>query len=305
MTSKQSQPLIDHYRLSNQRAARVPPLPLDDARDLGEHWGDVTAEPGGVDYLEVDAGGVPAMWAVPHGADPSRALLCLHGGGFVSGSMYTHRKMFAHLACAAGIRALVVDYRRTPEHRYPAPLDDAAAAYRWLLDQGVPPDHIAVTGDSAGGGLTITTMLRARQLGLPLAAALMPLSPWVDMELTGGTMATNRATDVLFGGDTPMDIGALVDMFLGPDGDRTDPLASPVYGDLTGFPPIYIQVSGAEMLLDDARRLDGHAREHGVEVRLDVFPDQQHTFQMSAGRAPEADEAIARLAAWVRPRLGL
>jgi epsilon-lactone hydrolase len=305
MPSKQSQPLIDHYRLSNRQAARVPPLPLDEARDLGEHWGDVTAEPGGVDYLEVDAGGVPAMWAVPHGADPSRALLCLHGGGFVSGSMYTHRKMFAHLARAAGVRALVIDYRRTPGHMHPAPVDDATSAYRWLLDQSVLPVHIAVTGDSAGGGLTITTMLRAREQGLPLAAALMPLSPWIDMELTGGTMATNRATDVLFGGDTPMDIGALVDMFLGPDGDRTDPLASPVYGDLTGFPPIYIQVSGAEMLLDDARRLDGHAREHGVEVRLDVFPDQQHTFQMSAGRAPEADEAIARLAAWVRPRLGL
>ena len=305
MPSKEMQPLIDHYRRSNAVAAMVPPLPLEQARDVNEHWGDVTAEPGGVDYVEVDAGGVPAMWAAPHGADATRVLLCLHGGGFVGGSMYTHRKMFGHLAKTAGARALIVHYRRTPEHLHPAPVDDATAAYRWLLDQGIAAEHIAVTGDSAGGGLTITTMLRAREQGLPVAGALMPLSPWVDMELLGASMVSKRPTDVLFGGETPMNIDGLVQMWLGPDGDRTDPLANPLYADLTGFPPIYVQVGGDEMLLDDALRLDAHARKCGIDVQLDVFPSQQHTFQMSAGRAPEADDAVRRLAAWVRPRLGL
>ncbi|WP_433324798.1 alpha/beta hydrolase [Spirillospora sp. CA-294931] len=296
--------LIDHYRASNRAATAYPPLTLEQARDVDERWGDITAEPGGVDYLETDAGGVPALWAEPHGCARDRVLLCLHGGGFIGGSMYTHRKMFGHLAKAAGVRALIPHYRRTPEHRHPAPVDDATTAYAWLLDQGIEPGAIAVTGDSAGGGLTVTTMLSARDRGLPLAAALLPFSPWVDLEFTGETIVSRRGTDVLFGGDTPMNLTALVEMFLG-DGDRRDPLVSPIHADLTGLPPMYIQVSEDEMLLDDARRLDEHARKHGVEVRLDEFPGQQHTFQMSAGRSPVADDAIARMAAWVRPRLGL
>ncbi len=305
MPSRESEQLIAHYRKSNALATMDPPLPLSELRDHNEHWGDVTAEPGGVDYLEVDAGGVPAMWAVPHGCAADRVLLCLHGGGFVGGSMYTHRKMFAHLAKAAGVRALIPHYRRTPEFQHPAPVEDATAAYAWLLDSGITPAHIAVTGDSAGGGLCITTMVLARTRGLPLAAALLPISPWTDLVTTGASLVTNRPTDAMFGGDRPMDVGTLVAMFLGPDGDPTDPLANPAHADLTGFPPMYIQAGGAEMLLDDARLLADLAAKHGVEARLDVFPDQQHTFQMSAGRAPEADDAIARLAAWVRPRLGL
>jgi acetyl esterase/lipase len=125
------------------------------------------------------------------------------------------------------------------------------------------------------------------------------------MAFTGGSHVANQPIDVLFGGDTPMDLQALVTMFLGEGADPRDPLASPLYADLTGFPPMYVQVGGAEMLLDDARMLEEHARKSGVDVRLDVFPDQQHTFQMSAGYAPEADDAIGRMAAWARPRLGL
>lgn len=305
MSSSQSQPLNDHYRRGNALASRNPPASLAEARDQDEHWGDVTAEPGGVDYLEIDAGGVPALWAVPTGWAADRVLLCLHGGGFIGGSMFTHRKLFAHLAKAAGVRALIPHCRRTPEHTHPAPVEDATTAYRWLLDQGISADHIAVTGDSAGGGLTVTTMLRARKLGLPTAAALLPISPWVDLEFLGESLVTNRDTDILFGGATPMDLEQLVRMFLGEDGNRKDPLISPLYADISGLPPMYIQVGGAEMLLDDSRRLEEHARKSGLEVRLDVFPGQQHTFQMSAGRDPAADDAIGRQAAWVRPKLGL
>jgi epsilon-lactone hydrolase len=304
MPTKQSEALWEHWRNSNRNAALGLPLPSPRARDVDDPWGDVTAEPGGVDYLEVDAGGVPAMLAVPKDAAADRAILGLHGGGFIGGSMYTHRKMFAHLAKAAGARALVPNYRRTPEHQHPAPVDDSTAAYGWLLDQGIPAGNIALAGDSAGGGLTLTTVLRARERGLPDPAALLPISPWVDMTLSGESLVTNRATDLLFGGHTPFDVDGLVRMFLG-DGDRTDPLASPLHADLAGFPPMYIQVGGDEMLLDDARRLAERARAAGVEARLDVFPRQQHTFQMGAGRDPEADDAIGRLAEWVRPLLGL
>jgi monoterpene epsilon-lactone hydrolase len=304
MATESSQPLSEHYAEVAAALRADPPTPLDQVRDLVEHWGDVSTEPGGVDYLEVDAA-APSMWIIPHDAAEDRVLLCLHGGGFIGGSIYTHRKMFAHLAKAAGARALSVNYRRTPEHSHPAPLDDAFAAYSWLLEKGYDAQRIALAGDSAGGGLTVTTMLRARERGLPLAAALMPLSPWFDMELAGETITSNQPTDVLFGGPEPMNLQLLVHMFLGEGGDRRDPLASPLHADLSGLPPIYIQVGGAEMLLDDSQQFYERAQAAGIDVRLDVFAGQQHTFHMSVGRAPEADDAIARLAEWVRPRIGL
>jgi epsilon-lactone hydrolase len=244
-----------------------------------ERWEMVTGEPGGTDYLETDAGGVPAMWAVPKGCAADRVLLCLHGGGFVVGSMYTHRKLFGHIAKAVGARALIPDFRRPPEHVHPAPLQDAVTAYGWLLEQGIDASHVAFTGDSAGSGL--------------------------DMEYTGESLVSNRGKDALFEGKEA--IQALAGIFLGEGGSPQDPLATPLYADLAGLPPMYIQVSGDELLLDDSRRLAEHARNAGMEVRLDIFGGQQlqHTFQFSAGRAPEADEAIRRLAEWVRPKLGL
>jgi len=264
-------------------------------------WELLTDEPGGVDYAETDAGGVPAMWAVPKASAEDRVLVCVHGGGFVAGSMYTHRKLYAHLAKGIGARALIVGYRLLPEGVHPIPVDDVLAAYRWLLDQGITADHIAFTGDSAGGGLSITAQLRAREEGLPLPAATMLMSPWVDMEVTGETMVSNGGKDALF---NQAWIKQLADGYLSGT-DPRDPLATPLYGDLRGLGPIYIQVGDQELLLDESRRLAALAEKAGVEVRLDVFPDQQHSFQMMAGRAPEADEAIRRLAEWARPNLGL
>jgi epsilon-lactone hydrolase len=275
---------------------------LDAARDFGENWEALTAEPGGVDYIETDAGGVPAMWAVPKGCREDRVILCFHGGGFFSGSMYTHRKMFAHFAKAIGCRALIVHYRRSPEHIHPAQVNDALAAYRWLLDQGIPSNQVAFTGDSAGGGLSITALLLARDKGLPMPAATMPISAWFDMEATGGSMESNQGRDLLLNREWVKSLGAMV---LGERGNPRDPYVNPLYGDLKGLPPVYMHVGGEEVLLDDSLRLAAHARKAGVEVRLDVFPGMQHTFQMAAGRAPESDESIRRFAGWVRPKLGL
>jgi len=267
-----------------------------------EHWGDVTAEPGGVDYIETNAGGVTALWAVPKGCAEDRVLLCMHGGGYVTASMYTHRKVYGHVAKAISCRALILHYRRAPEHVHPAPVDDAVTAYRWLLDQGVASRYIALTGDSAGGALAVTTLLRARERNLPMPTATMPLSPWVDWEITGETLVSNREKDAIVQKEV---VEVMATTFLGEGGNRRDPLANPLYADLKGLPPMYIQVGGDETLLDDSRRLAECARKAGVDVRLDEFPEMQHVFHFSAGHAPEADDAIRKLAEWVRPKLGL
>jgi acetyl esterase/lipase len=298
MASRQSKALAKLYQDWLRLPGKNPDWTADDLRQMNEGWQVLTTEPGGVDYLEVDAGGVPAMWAHPKGAREDRVLLSIHGGGYVGGSMYTHRKMFAHLAKALGARALIVDYRLLP---HPMPVDDALTAYRWLLEQGINPEHIAVTGDSAGGGLSLTTQLRARDQGRPLPAATMLISPWVDLDVTGETMVTNQGKDALF---NKAWVEGLAATFLNGTHPH-DPYASPMYADLSGLGPIYIHVGDQELLLDESRELARRAEQAGVDVRLDIFPEQQHTFHMMAGYAPEADDAIRRFADWVRPKLGL
>jgi epsilon-lactone hydrolase len=295
--SKQSEAVKRHWAAARLAFAQ-PGEPDVEASDNA--WSTLTAEPRDVDYLETDAGGVPAMWAVPKGVAEDRVLLCMHGGGSVGGSIYSHRKMFGHLAKAAGARALLVGYSLAPGNNYPTQVDEATSAYRWLLDQGVDAAHIAFTGDSFGGGLAITTQLLAREQGLPLPSASMPYSPWVDMEAVGESYDTNRDLDAFFSREL---VRGLASIYLGEGGDPRDPLANPLYAELAGLGPIYIQVGGDEVLLDDSRRLAERAYTAGVDVRLDVFPDMQHTFQMAAGRAPEADDAIRRMADWVVPKL--
>jgi monoterpene epsilon-lactone hydrolase len=275
---------------------------LDAARDFGENWESLTAEPQGVDYIETDAGGVQAMWAVPKGCKEDRVILCLHGGGFFSGSMYTHRKLFGHFAKSIGCRALILNYSRSPEHQHPAQVNDSLAAYKWLLDQGIRAQHIALAGDSAGGNLAITTLLLARDRGLPMAAASMPFCAWFDMVGVGESRESNSGKDVLFNIQWIKDMAGMV---IGEKGNPKDPYASPIYADLKGLPPIYLQAGGDEMLLDDSTLLAERARKAGIEVRLDVFPGMQHTFHMAAGRAPESNDAISRYAEWVKPKLGL
>ena len=197
MASKQTEELNKLYLEWVAALKANPEMPLDELRHMFEQWERITGEPGGVDYIETDAGGVPAMWAAPKNCAQDRVLLCAHGGGYVAGSMYTHRKVYAHVAKAIGCRALIVDYGRAPENVHPGPVNDMARSYKWLLDQGIRPSHVALIGDSAGGGLAVTTILRAREQGLPLPAATMPLSPWLDMDATGETFETNAAKDLI------------------------------------------------------------------------------------------------------------
>ena len=302
MASRESQHLKDLYGGWVERMAAQPEMDVATLRDMFEAWHLSTVEPTGVTYEEVDAGGVPAMWCIPTGADPSRVLFWTHGGGFVVGSMHTHRKVAGHLAKATGARALVIDYRRAPEHPYPAQLEDALTAYRWLLGQGVQPGHIATTGDSAGGNLATSMVIRLRDQGDPMPAAIMPLSPWYDMEGKGETLDSRAEVDVLVQREI---LQGMATMFLGEGGPATDPLANPLFADPTGLPPMLIQVGDHECLLDDSVRFAEGARSAGVDVTVEVEPEMQHVFHFLAGRAPEADKAIDRLAAWVRPKLGL
>lgn len=301
MASPQAESLKTLYRSWADRMAANPEMDLDTLRDLFEGWHLPTAEPEGVTYAEVDAGDVPAIWCNPIGAAEDRVIVFTHGGGYVVGSMHTHRKLAGHLAKRVGCRALVIDYKRAPEHPHPAPTADAVTAYRWLLDQGIEPGHIATCGDSAGGGMCTAMVIQARDEGLPLPAAIMPLSPWYDMEGKGATLDSNAAVDVLVQREILMNMAAT---FLG-SASPSDPLANPLYADLTGLPPVLIQVGGDETLLDDSHRFAERARTAGVDVSVEVYPEMQHVFHFMAGRAPEADEALDRLAVWVKPKLGL
>jgi epsilon-lactone hydrolase len=278
-----------------------PDAELQDMREMYAHFAALTSEPAGVLWTETDAGGVPAIWADPEGGAADRVLMYVHGGGYVIGAATYYRNLTGHLAAALGCRVLNVDYRLAPEHPHPAAVEDSTTAYRWLLDQGIAPAHIAISGDSAGGGLTVATLLNIRDNGLPQPAAAVPLSPWVDMEGTGQSMTTNAERDVLVAAET---IKGMAEAFLQGQ-DSKDPLAAPLHADLTAVCPLYVQVGGDETLLDDSVRLADKARSVGVDVRLDVFPEMQHVFQMAAGNMPEADDAIGRIADWLKPRLGL
>ena len=301
MATKQSLANKAHYEALAKLVSTGSLTPQEQIEWNDIHWTALTAEPGGVDYLETSADGIPAMWIVPKNAAEDRVILYSHGGGFVSGSMYTHRKLVGHLAKAIGCRALLFDYPYAHEQPYPAQLDAALTAYRWLLSQRLDATRLALAGDSSGAILTFGILQRLRDHAVSQPAAVMILSGWLDLALTGASYETNREKDVFFsraGGDW------LVSRFLG-DRDRRDPYASPLYADLRGLPPMYLQAGADETLLDDSRMFAERARDAGVDIRLDVFPEMLHTFQMMAGRAPEADEAIARFAAWVRPLLGL
>jgi monoterpene epsilon-lactone hydrolase len=301
MASLESEAIKNFYRDLVEVLTKNPELGIEEIREMFEHWGDLTAEPGGIDYSEVDAGGVLAMWASPHDGTDSRILVCLHGGGYTSASMYSHRKLYGHLAKAVRCRALILNVRRAPEHPHPAAVEDATAAYAWLLDQGYHPKHIAAVGDSGGGGLAVALLVSARERGLPLPAAAMSLSGWFDMELTGQSMIDNEGKDLSM---TRASVDATASVFLG-TASRQDPLANLYFADLSGLPPLFLQVGEDELLLDDARGLADRAHAAGVQCRLDVWPEMQHVHQMMAGRAPEADAAIADLAEWIRPKLGV
>ena len=251
-------------------------------------------------YKRVNAGGVTAEWVTAEGAPESRVVLYLHGGGYIIGSTRTHRPLMAELSRASSARVLGLDYRLAPEHPFPAPIEDAVAAYRWLLNEGYDPARIAVAGDSAGGGLTVAALVQIRYVGLPMPGAAVCISPWVDMEGLGESMETRADADPMVGKE-----GLLLSAktYLGGSDPRA-PLAAPLYADLRGLPPTLIQVGDAEVLLDDSTRLAGIAREAGVHVEMDVWDDMIHVWHLFAPILPEGRQALSQAGEFIKKHTG-
>jgi len=303
MASPQAEAIKEQFRaLRASIDPDGPPPTLEQMRASMEPFAEMAPLPDGVTWEPVDAGGVPAIWAIPENGSADRVLLYVHGGGYVIGSAKIYERFTGHLANAVGCRVLNVDYRLAPEHPHPAAVDDTVTAYRWLLEQGIAPEHIAISGDSAGGGLTVAALLRIRDDGLPRPAAAVPMSPWIDLEGTGASMTGKADVDLLVGLEGLL---GMAQMFLGEQGDAKDPYAAPLHAELHDLPPLLIQVGEDETLLDDSTRLAERAEFAGVEVTLEIFPEMQHVFQVCCGTMPESTEAVAKLAEWLRPKLGL
>jgi len=274
------QPSIDLVRAGFEQLSTMFPVPAD-----------VKCEP-------ITAAGMKAEWVTAPGAATDHALLYLHGGGYAIGSINTHRALAASISRAAKARVLVIDYRLAPEHPHPAAVEDATAAYRWLVKQGLSPKRVAVAGDSAGGGLTLATLLALRDAGDALPACGVCLSPWVDLEGIGESMTSRADVDPMVQKEGLLQFAAL---YLGGKDPRTA-LAAPLYADLSGLPPLLIQVGTCETLLDDASRIAERARKVGVDVTYEPWEGMIHVWQLFAPMLDEGKQAIERIGRYIQQR---
>jgi acetyl esterase/lipase len=280
----------------------VPGLDLAIVRDIVETHHLASTEPEGVTYAEVDAGGVPGIMCIPEDADPGRALLHFHFGGSVGASMHSDRKAAGHIAKAAEARSLVVGFRLAPEHPYPAQVDDAETAYRWLLSQGYEPQNIGSTGQSIGGTLAVMLPLRLLANGEPTPGAIVSISPWADLTIQNPAVDENEKTDKMLSRNS-------LERFRGywlqdPALEFTDPQISLINADLTGLPPTSVYYGEYETLAGEGAELGRRLADFKVTSEVHPMPQGQHTFILSAGRVPETDQAIGRIGQWLRWHLG-
>jgi acetyl esterase/lipase len=265
---------------------------LDAIGSISPVAGDIRLEP-------TRANGVPAEWSLAPGSDPSNVLLFFHGGGYCSGSIVSHRGMVTEAGRAAGARTLAVEYRLAPEHPFPAAIEDARATYRFLLDRRIAPSKIAIGGDSAGGGLTLALMIALRDAGQLLPGCAWLVSPWVDLQMTGASLADKANVDPLI--SRPY-LEELASAYLAGT-DPAHPLVSPLHADLAGFPPLLVQVGSAETLLDDAVRIARRAGTADVRVRLEIWPHMIHAWHLWAAQLEDARRAIGSAGAFIRAQL--
>ncbi len=274
--------------------------PLAVARREWEASARLLVLPKGARFHAVDAGGVKSEWMEMPQVSRDRVFLLLHGGGYRSGSPRTHRKLAALLSRAAYAKVLTPDYRLAPEHPFPAAVKDALKAYGWLIEQGYQPQNIIVGGDSAGGGLTLSMLLALRDAGAALPRAVVLLSPWTDLTASSPSYERLRKLDPAITRKVLRESGRL---YAG-DRDPADPLASPLFADSTGLPPMLIHVGGDETMLDDSRLYAERARAAGVDVTLRVYEGMWHVHHHAAPEIPEAQAAIHDIAAFIRAQLG-
>ena len=276
------------------------PAGLGERRQRLDALGEQYPLPADVRVETAYANGVSAEWAATPEADSETVILYLHGGGYTTGSLKSHRHMVAQAGREARARTMALEYRLAPEHPFPAAVEDAVAGYRFLLSRGFSPNRIAVAGDSAGGGLTVALLVSLRDAGLPLPACAWCISPWVDLEGTGASMTAKATVDPM------VQQGYLIELaeaYLDGVNPRT-PLAAPLYADLKGLPPMLIQVGSAETLLDDAVRLAGAAGSADVRVRLEVWPDMIHVWQLFYQQVAAGRRALAEAGAFIRSNWG-
>jgi len=289
--------LFDLYANWSRRMHENPNMTIEDFRSMFDEWHQPTLEPDKVSYKFDVVAGVEGLWVYPEDADLSKVIIYTHGGGFAVGSSASHRKLVGHLAKHLGVSAFVVDYRRSPEHVFPAQIQDVTAVYKELLQCGFVAKNMLTAGDSAGGNLAISTVLNLRNEGIELPGAVITLSPWLDMEHKGETLISNDDTDVLITVDL---LKSMSQMFLGEHGDAENPLANPLKANYQVFPRLYINAGSVESLVDNATRLADIAKKEGVDVTLSVVDNMQHVFPFLAGRASEADQELAKIAQWFK-----
>ncbi|WAC90753.1 alpha/beta hydrolase fold domain-containing protein [Mycobacterium sp. Aquia_213] len=301
MVSTQAKEFAEFFGALSARSAN-PNFDLETIRDVIETMHVATKEPEGVTYAEVDAGGVQALWCIPVDADPDRVLLHNHLGGTVVASMHSDRKAAAHIAKAAGARSLVLNFRRSPENKFPAQLEDVRNAYNWLLQQGYRPENIASVGHSVGGNFAVGLAIALRDEGSALPGAIVSISPWVDLTLTNETYTSNADSDRLL--SLPLAQFFRSSWLDGTGVSPEDPRVSLLFADLSGLPPIAVSWGSDELLAGEdaefARRLEAA----GNDVLVREVEGGQHSFIIGAGWVPEVDEAIAEIGDWLRKKLG-
>jgi monoterpene epsilon-lactone hydrolase len=302
MASRELQLALELCRFS-RRSRRPTVVQLGRLAELRAEYDEIARchpLPDDVSYRAANAGGVSAEWLSGSNARVDRVILYLHGGCYATGSVETHRDLMTRLSIEASTRVLGINYRLAPVHPFPAAVEDATAAYRWLLGIGIEPARLAVAGDSAGAGLALAAITTIRDAGLPIPGAVVCLSPWVDLAVTGASMESKAIEDPIVSREMLLGWGKL---YLGGRDPRT-PLASPLYADLRGIPPMLIQVGSAEVLLDDSTRLAERALAQGVDTTLEVWPEMIHVWQSFAAILPEARQAIERIGKFVQTHLG-
>jgi monoterpene epsilon-lactone hydrolase len=300
MTSNESREFSQSWAALRERMSD-PDLDLATVRDIIETVHIAAKEPEGVTYEEVDAGGVEALWCVPANSEPRTVLLHNHMGGSVLTSMHCDRKPAAHIAKAAGMRSLVVNYRRSPEHKFPAQIEDVEKAYDWLLGQGYRPENIASVGHSFGGNLAVSLALRLRDSGAELPGAILSISPWCDLTLSSRSIDTHADLDmVLTRGSLEFFRSCWLD---GTGVPWTDPRVNLLEADLRGLPPMAVFYGTDELLADEAVQFALRAQAAGNDQYLRSVERGQHSFIMGAGRVPEVDDAITEMGKWLRRKL--
>lgn len=279
----------------------IPHVPVERARQHLETFAKLfLVVSKGVSAESAQLAGIDVDWLRPKGARPDKILLYLHGGAYILGSRRTHRQLVSHMAREAGITAVMPEYRLAPEHPFPAGIDDAVAVYRALLEAGYLPQDIVISGDSAGGGLTMATLLALRHAGDPLPGAAVLLSPFLDVTGSGESVTTRADIDPWF---NPEDLPVVARYYCPDETEWRNPLVSPVFANVAGLPPMLIQVGDHEILLSDSTRLANKLAKAGVDVELEVWPEMWHVFQFFVGKMPESRQAIVKIGDYIRRRI--